>query len=209
MSFFLTGTDTEVGKTVTCAWLLLHYRYHYWKPIQSGMDNPDTEIVRKITDFHESFFFPPTYELQQPLSPHTSAKLDGIKIELSNFKLPRNNTKIVVEGAGGVLVPINGRKEFMVDIMAKLSLPILLVARSKLGTINHTLLTINELKRRNLPLKGIILCGEKNRDNKESIETCSGVPVVAELNLMKTIDKNTLLLNKPGGKLDEIFASAG
>ena len=208
MSFFLTGTDTEVGKTVICAWLMVHYRYNYWKPIQSGMDSPDTKTIQKITGFDNSFFFPPAYELQRPLSPHESAKRDGIDIELTNFFLPQKEEKIIVEGAGGILVPIN-EKYFIVDIIKKLGLPILLVARSGLGTINHTLLTVNELKKRNLPLQGIILNGEKNQSNKEAVEKYSGVSVVSELEPIKTLDRKTLLLHKTGGKLDEIFASAG
>ena len=206
MSFFLTGTDTEVGKTVICAWLMVHYRYNYWKPIQSGMDSPDTKTIQKITGFDNSFFFPPAYELQRPLSPHESAKRDGIDIELTNFFLPKKEEKIIVEGAGGILVPIN-EIYFIVDIIKKLGLPILLVARSGLGTINHTLLTVNELKKRNLPLQGIILNGEKNQSNKEAVEKYSGVSVVSELEPIKTLDKKTLLLNKPGEKLNEIFAS--
>ena len=208
MSFFLTGTDTEVGKTVICAWLMVHYKYHYWKPIQSGMDSPDIKTIQKITGFDSSFFFPPAYELQQPLSPHESAKRDGIKIELANFLLPREETKVVVEGAGGILVPIN-EKYFIIDIIKKLSLPILLVARSGLGTINHTLLTVSELKKRNLPLLGIILNGKRNQSNREAIEKYSGVSVVSELEPLKTLDKKTLLSHKPGGRLDEIFASTG
>ena len=206
MSFFLTGTDTEVGKTVICAWLMVHYKYHYWKPIQSGMDSPDIKTIQKISGFDDSFFFPPAYELQQPLSPHESAKRDGIDIELTNFSLPQKEGKIIVEGAGGILVPIN-EKYFIVDIIKKLELPILLVARSGLGTINHTLLTVNELKKRNLPLRGIILNGEKNQSNKEAVEKYSGVSVVSELEPIKTLDKKTLLLNKPGEKLNEIFES--
>ena len=206
MSFFLTGTDTEVGKTVICAWLMVHYQYNYWKPIQSGMDSPDTKTIQKITGFDNSFFFPPAYELQQPLSPHESAKRDGIDIELTNLSLPQKEGKIIVEGAGGILVPIN-EKYFIVDIIKKLELPILLVARSGLGTINHTLLTVNELKKRNLPLRGIILNGEKNQSNKEAVEKYSGVSVVSELEPIKTLDKKTLLLNKPGEKLNEIFES--
>ncbi len=208
MSFFLTGTDTEVGKTVICAWLMLHYQYHYWKPIQSGMNSPDTKTIQNITGFDNSYFFSPAYELQQPLSPHESAKRDGIEIELTNFLFPRKEKKIIVEGAGGILVPIN-EKHFIADIINLLKLPILLVARSGLGTINHTLLTVSELKKRNLPLQGIILNGERNQSNKEAIEKYSGVSVVAELEPLKTLDKKTLLSQKPGGKLDEIFASTG
>ena len=208
MSFFLTGTDTEVGKTVISAWLMIHYQYHYWKPIQSGMDSPDTGTVQKITGFDNSFFFPPAYELQQPLSPHESAKRDGIEIELTNFLLPQKEEKIIVEGAGGILVPIN-EKYFIADIIKLLKLPILLVARSSLGTINHTLLTVSELKKRNLPLQGIILNGERNQSNKEAIEKYSGIPVVSELEPLNTLDKKTLLSHKPGGELDEIFESTG
>ena len=208
MSFFLTGTDTEVGKTVICAWLMVHYKYHYWKPIQSGMDSPDIKTIQEITGIDNSLFWPPAYELQQPLSPHESAKRDGIKIELANFLLPRKGTKFIVEGAGGILVPIN-EKYFIVDIIKKLKLPILLVARSGLGTINHTLLTVSELKKRNLPLIGIILNGERNQSNKEAVEKYSGVSVVSELEPIKTLDRKTLLLHKTGRKLDEIFASAG
>ena len=208
MSFFVTGTDTEVGKTITCAWLLLHYRYHYWKPIQSGMNSPDTETVRQITGYQKSFFFPPSYELQQPLSPHESAKRDKVKIHMKDFQLPQNKTRVIVEGAGGVLVPIN-EKQFVADIMGILGLPILMVARSGLGTINHTLLTVNELERRKLHLKGIILNGKKNSANREAIENYSDIPVVSELDFMETVDKKTLLLQKPEKKLDEIFAATG
>ena len=208
MSFFLTGTDTEVGKTVICAWLMVHYQYHYWKPIQSGMDSPDTKTIKKITGFDDSIFLTPAYELQQPLSPHESAKRDGIEIELTSFLLPRKKEKIIVEGAGGILVPIN-EKYFIIDVIKKLKLPILLVARSGLGTINHTLLTVSELKKRNLPLLGIILNGKRNQSNKEAVEKYSGVSVVSELEPIKTLDRKTLLLHKTGGKLDEIFASAG
>ena len=207
MSFFLTGTDTGVGKTVTCAWLLLHYHYSYWKPIQSGMDFPDTETVKEITGFDKSFFFSPAYELQQPLSPHESAKRDGIKIDLADINLPKKNTKIIVEGAGGVLVPINER-EYLADVMMVLEIPILLVARSGLGTINHTLLSVRELKRRNLPVIGIILNGEKNPHNKNAIEKYSRVPVVAELDFMSMVNKKTLLSYKPGEKLDDVITSA-
>ena len=208
MSFFLTGTDTEVGKTVICAWLMVHYQYHYWKPIQSGMESPDTKTIQKITEFDNSFFFPPAYELQQPLSPHESAKRDGIEIELTSFLLPQKEGKLIVEGAGGILVPIN-EKHFIIDMIKLLKLPILLVARSGLGTINHTLLTVSELKKRNLPLQGIILNGEKNQSNKEAVEKYSGVSVVSELEPMDTLDRKTLLSHKPGDKLDEIFASRG
>ena len=208
MSFFLTGTDTEVGKTVICAWLMVHYKCHYWKPIQSGMDSPDIKTIQRITGLDSSFFFSSAYELQQPLSPHESAKRDGIKIELANFLLPRKKTKFIVEGAGGILVPIN-EKYFIVDIIKKLKLPILLVARSGLGTINHTLLTVSELKKRNLPLMGIILNGKRNQSNREAIEKYSGVSVVSELEPLETLDKKTLLSHKPGKELDEIFASAG
>ena len=208
MSFFLTGTDTEVGKTVICAWLMVHYQYRYWKPIQSGMEFPDTKTIKKITEFDNSFFFPPVYELQQPLSPHESAKRDGVEIELAKFLLPQKETKVIIEGAGGILVPIN-EEHFIVDIIKLLKLPTLLVARSGLGTINHTLLTVSELKKRNLPLLGIILNGERNQSNKEAIEKYSGVSVVSEIEPLKTLDKKTLLSHKPGGKLDEIFASTG
>ena len=107
MSYFVTGTDTDVGKTIASAWLMLHLNANYWKPIQSGLDNSiDKETIQKITGFDAIRFLPSTYELQQPLSPHEAAKRDGIKIDMDRLTAPQSDRPLVVEGAGGIDGPL-------------------------------------------------------------------------------------------------------
>lgn len=180
---FITGTDTDVGKTVVAAILTLGLDAVYWKPLQSGLqDVTDTEWVRQATGLSDDHFAAETYRLAQPLSPHTSAALEGVEIELERFCLPALAVapRLVVEGAGGILVPL-GQRHTMLDLMQRFSLPVLLVARSTLGTINHTLLSIEQLRQRGLAIAGVVMNGPKNPANKEAIEHFGQVAVVAEV----------------------------
>ncbi len=192
-SFFITGTDTGVGKTLTAAMLMLGLDASYWKPIQSGTTyDTDTEWIIKTTDLPNSKFLPETYRLSQPLSPHLSAALDGIQIDLSNIKLPTPHPpRLLVEGAGGLMVPLN-ENVFMIDLIEQMAIPVLVVARSSLGTINHTVLTVQELQRRNVDVFGIVMNGEPNEDNRQAIEHFTKVPVLAQIPTLSAVNRNSL-----------------
>ncbi|MEM7618136.1 MAG: dethiobiotin synthase [Pseudomonadota bacterium] len=196
MTYFVTGTDTDVGKTIASAWLMLHMNANYWKPIQSGLEEKDIDAIKKYTALPDNFFFPSTYELTQPLSPHESAKRDNIEISLDDFSLPKSDKPLIVEGAGGLQVPIN-KEHFVSDLITHLALPVIVVCRSGLGTINHTLLTLEALRKRNTKIKGLIMSGEKSPHNREALEEYGQVPIIAEIDHLSDINPDTLLAIKP------------
>jgi dethiobiotin synthetase len=190
---FITGTDTNVGKTVVAAMLTLGLKAVYWKPIQSGTEPmTDTEYVRQVTGLDDTHFLPERYRLTQPLSPHASAAIDGIRIHLTDFTLPQvSNRRLIVEGAGGLMVPFNDQ-HFIIDLIQALKLPVCLVARSSLGTINHTLLSIAQLRRYEIPIVGIILNGAANPSNRKAIAQYGQVPILGELKPLNCITPATL-----------------
>jgi dethiobiotin synthetase len=191
--FFVTGTDTNVGKTVVSSLLALGLKAAYWKPIQSGLEPiTDTDYVRQVTGLDESHFLPERFRLTEPLSPHASATIDGITISLSDFQLPQTDkSHLVVEGAGGLLVPLN-QQDFVIDLIKQLELPVCLVARSSLGTINHTLLSIAQLRRADIPILGVILNGEKNPGNRVAIAHYGQVPILGELEPLAQVNPASL-----------------
>lgn len=191
---FITGTDTDIGKTVVSAMLLTGLKSKYWKPIQSGLEDiTDTQWVKEKTGLDESHFFPETYRLNQPLSPHASAEADGKRIELDRFKIPqtRAGETLIIEGAGGLLVPLN-EKDLMIDLIKQCNVPALIVARSTLGTINHTLLSIKQLRSEGVEIFGIIMNGPRNSSNCDAIEHFGGVPVIAEIEDIGEINPQNL-----------------
>ena len=195
--FFVTGTDTDVGKTLASAWLMLHLGARYWKPVQSGLAPPtDIQSVQAITGLEDSYFFPPAYELTQPLSPHESARRDGVAIDMGRFTLPESDEPIIVEGAGGVMVPLNDQN-MVIDLMAHLGLPAILVCRSQLGTINHTLLSLEAMRARGLTVAGIIINGPKTPHNRQALEEFGRVPVIAEIDQLETVNRENLLAIAP------------
>jgi len=192
-NFFVTGTDTHVGKTLASAILTMMLEAVYWKPIQSG-DNDglsDVEQVKQWTKLSSEHFLKPVYSLKENLSPDQSAKLENINIELSNCMLPNLKKPLIVEGAGGVFVPLN-QKECIIDLIKKFNLPTIVVARGTLGTINHTLLTIDALRSRHINLAGIIFSGELNVENKKSIEYWGQVRTLLHIPLFKNINYSVL-----------------
>jgi dethiobiotin synthetase len=191
--FFITGTDTNIGKTVVSALLTLGLGYAYWKPIQSGLAPiTDTDFVRSATGLDDSYFIPERYRLTQPLSPHAAAKIDGVEIALSDFQLPLTDKPgLIVEGAGGLMVPLNDQ-DLMIDLIRSLNIPVCLVARSTLGTINHTLLSIAALQHAKIPILGVIINGQKNQINREAIAHYGKVPILAQLEPLATITPATL-----------------
>jgi dethiobiotin synthetase len=184
-NYFITGTDTNVGKTLVSSILTLALSACYWKPIQSGC--PDRERVRELTGVPEDRIFPTHYLFKAPLSPDQAARLEDKVIDLKHCEFPRTSYPVIVEGAGGVCVPLNA-DQLMLDLMKKLNLPIVLVSRGTVGTINHTLLTIEAIRQRNLTIHGIVFSGELNRDNQMAIEkwgktrTLFHVPFIENMN---------------------------
>ena len=191
---FITGTDTGIGKTLLSAMLLAGLRGKYWKPVQSGLEDiTDTEWVKEKTGLDESHFFPETYRLRQPLSPHASAKEDGVRIELNNFEIPEteDGETLIIEGAGGIMVPLN-EKELMIDLIKKCNAPVLIVARSGLGTINHALLSVNQLRTEGIEIVGVVMNGPGNSSNRDAIEAFGNVKVIAEIEEIKDINPEGL-----------------
>jgi dethiobiotin synthetase len=191
---FVTGTDTGVGKTLVSAILMTGLGGYYWKPIQSGLEEiTDREWVSGKTGLSKKHFFPETYKLTQPLSPHSAACRDGVRIKLESFNAPEipESGHLIIEGAGGVMVPLNER-HLMTDLMKKLGAPVLLVCRSSLGTINHTLLSLEQLNREGLEVFGVVMNGPRNKENRDAIEHYGRIRVLAEIENMPVIGPEML-----------------
>ena len=190
-SFFVTGTGTGIGKTVISAWLALHLKADYWKPVQSGMSEQDSATVRHLAGLDNHRIHPETYCLQAPLSPHEAARREDIHIRPAAFRLPHTTAPLIVEGAGGVLVPLD-TDWLMVDLMVQLALPVILVASTTLGTINHTLLSLEALRARQLDIAGVILSGPPAAHNHEAIQAFGHVDILAHLPWLDTPDRQEL-----------------
>lgn len=194
---FVTGTDTGVGKTVVSAWLMLALDGEYWKPVQTGLSEgeTDTHTVRRLTGLPDARFHHPVYEFEAPLSPHAAARLENVTISLEDFSLPESpegvRRPVVVEGAGGVLVPLNDT-ELMTDLMARLGLPVVVVARTGLGTINHSLLSLEALRGRGVELAGVVFSGPPDAGNREAVACLGRVRVLGELPLLDPLDADGL-----------------
>jgi dethiobiotin synthetase len=190
---FVTGTDTGIGKTMVSAILMAGLNGRYWKPVQSGLEEmTDTEWIREMTGLDSDHFYPETYRLKLPLSPHASAAAENISIDLDAFQLPETDQHLIVEGAGGVMVPLNDH-HFMLDLMKKLDIPVLLVTRSELGTINHTLLSLEQLRRYGIDAFGVVMNGPENPGNRDAIERFGNTQVLAEIELLSKINPQTLM----------------
>lgn len=182
-ALFVTGTDTEVGKTVVSAILVAGLGAEYWKPVQSGADaGTDTAWIKEKTGLPDTFFHPETYLLSPFLSPHAAAVRQGVRIDLAAIRMPmlRQSPHLIIEGAGGILAPIN-ETETMADLITHLKVPVLLVARSTLGTINHTLLSLEKLRRIGAEVWGVVMNGPKDEENRAAIETFGKIRVCAEI----------------------------
>ena len=187
----VTGTDTGIGKTVFSAALAGALRGYYWKPVQSGLeDETDSEIVQRLSGLPRARIVPEAYRLQAPLSPHRSAELDGLTISRAALEAP-SVSPLVVEGAGGLMVPLR-RDWLTIDFFTELQLPIVLCARTSLGTINHSLLSIEALRLRDLPLLGVAFIGDANEDNEATICTMGGVRRLGRLPHLQHLDRDTL-----------------
>lgn len=191
--YIVSGTDTGIGKTTVAAMLLLALDALYWKPIQSGIqDGTDRERVQALTHLPAERLLPERYVLSQPLSPHRAAELDGVAIEPKTLAVPAAVRTLVIEGAGGLMVPIT-RHRLQIDLFSEWGLPVILCARTALGTINHTLLSIEALRWRRMRLHGLIFVGDDNPDNIRTIAEISGARVLGRLPRLETLDRAALL----------------
>lgn len=180
-TIIVTGTDTGIGKTVFSAGLTGLLDGTYWKPVQSGIDDEtDSEIVARLSGLPAERVLPEAYRLNAPLSPHRAAELDGVEIDAGNLALPVTKGPLIVEGAGGLMVPVN-RRSLYIDVFARWGAPVVLCARTGLGTINHTLLSIEALRSRAIPLLGIAFVGDEMADTQQTIAEMGKVRVLGRL----------------------------
>ena len=193
-SIFVTGTDTNVGKTLLSALLVAALDSIYWKPIQTGAtEGTDRQTVIKLAEIPEAQTIHECYCFDPPVSPHLAAEASGVTIDLARIRVPAKLDKpFIAEGAGGILVPIND-SELMIDLARRLGFPVLIAARSALGTINHTLLTVRALRCAKMSIKGVVMIGNRNKNNERSVEHFGAVPVVGSIPWLDRIDRETLL----------------
>jgi dethiobiotin synthetase len=167
--YVVTGTDTGIGKTVFAAALAGALDGAYWKPVQSGLSGGgDSERVAELSGLTRECILPERYRLTEPLSPHRAAERDGLEINVATLSPPDTRRPLVIEGAGGVMVPVT-RQTLLTDVFADWNIPVILVARTALGTINHSLMSITALRGRGIPVHGIAFVGEANDDNERTI----------------------------------------
>lgn len=191
MRIFVTGTDTNVGKTVFAAALAGALGASYWKPVQAGdLDVTDSHRLRSLSGLPAQKILGEAYRLSTACSPHRAAELDGIEIAFEEMSLP-DADPLVVEGAGGLLVPLT-RNRLFVDLLARWQLPAVLVARTSLGTINHSLLSIHALRSWGIPILGIAFVGEEASDSEEIICSHSGVRRLGRLPLVEPLETASL-----------------
>ena len=197
---FVTGTDTDVGKTVVSSVLVAALRHSgrtgYWKPVQTGIEqDDDTAEVRRLARCSADEIVDAGIRLPRPLSPHLSARLAGCEVavrDVSGIAAGLQKDRFwVVEGAGGILVPLNDR-EMMTDLIVQLGLPAVIASRSGLGTINHTLLTLAELRARSIPVAGVIMSGKPNSENRDAIERYGRTTVLCEIPTLRPLRADSI-----------------
>lgn len=191
-SIVVTGTDTGIGKTVFCAALAEALDASYWKPVQAGLDEAtDSQIVSRLGQVPTDRIIPEVYRLRTPVSPHLSADIDGVRIEPHNLVIAASIGPVVVEGAGGLLVPLTDDLLFA-DIFARWKRPTVLCARTELGTINHTLLSIEAMRARAIPIAGVAFIGDHREDTEETICRLGGVSRLGRLPLITPLVPDSL-----------------
>lgn len=188
----VTGTDTGIGKTVFAAGLAGALGAYYWKPIQAGVDpEGDKETVAALSGLPSARILPEAFRLNTPASPHLAARIDGVTIALDQLPLPQVDGPLVVEGAGGVLVPIS-ETLLMADLFAHWGQPVILCARTGLGTINHSLLSIEALRSRGAKIAGIAFIGDPHEENERIVPQLAGVPSLGRLPHLDRLDPGSL-----------------
>lgn len=193
---FVTGIGTDVGKTIVSAILTEALEADYWKPVQAGeLDHTDADKVKELISNDKTVIHPEVYRLTQAMSPHAAAKIDGVHIHLDDINFPETNNDLIIEGAGGLMVPLNN-KELIIDLIKKMDVEVILVSQNYLGSINHTLLSLQVLKAKNINILGIIFNGEENQETEQYILNYSGVKCLGRIEQHQKIDKELVLSYK-------------
>ena len=191
MKLFITGISTDVGKTIASAIIVEALQADYWKPIQAGdLEHSDTHKVQSLVSNTQSHFHSNSYALQTPASPHLAAAIDGITITMNQIQEPKTNNHLVVEGAGGILVPLNDTQS-VVDLIQP-DYKVIVVSRHYLGSINHTLLTIEALQNRKIQVAGIIFSGDENTSSESIILSRTAVPFIGRITQEPYFDTNVI-----------------
>ncbi len=178
---FVTGIGTGIGKTLVSAILVNALKADYWKPVQCGsLDDSDSMFISSFVSGFKPVVHPERFRLHAPLSPHAAAERENIQLHLSDFIAPKTENTLIIEGAGGALVPLS-EKAFVIDIASTVNASIIIVSRHYLGSINHTLMTIESIKARALPIQGIIWSGDENSETESIITKISGVQVLGRV----------------------------
>jgi len=190
--FIICGTDTDIGKTLISSFFVKGLNSFYWKPIQSGIESQtDSQTVEKLAQSSKEKIIKEAYVFTKPLSPHWAAEIDQKTINFDNLRLPKVQGSLIIETAGGLMVPIT-RNFLQIDQIKQWNLPVILVCKSSLGTLNHTLLSIEALKQRNIEILGLVINGEKHLDNPKTLVDFSGIPLITEFPYIKKMDSNNL-----------------
>jgi dethiobiotin synthetase len=188
----VAGTDTEIGKTVFAAGLADWLDASYWKPIQSGLvGETDSQTVARLGGLSSDRILPERYRLKTPVSPHQAAAIDGVRIDAAALELPETGARLVIEGSGGLMVPLD-HSTLYIDVFARWKLPVVLCARTALGTINHSLLSIEALRHRDIPLLGIAFIGEANPESERAICEIGCVRRLGRLLRLEPLTRGTL-----------------
>lgn len=190
-TYFITGISTEVGKTIVSAIFTQALQADYWKPVQAGeLQHSDTHKVQELVSNTKTKFHASAFNLETPMSPHAAAKIDGVGLSVKKIKRPKTQNNLVIEGAGGLLVPLNDNQT-IIDLILPLD-KVIVVSRHYLGSINHTLLTLEALKSRGIPVFGIIFNGAQHPSTESIITKMSGVPVLGRIDQEPYFDKNVV-----------------
>ena len=192
-SYIIVGTDTNVGKTVFSAALVSALGYAYWKPVQAGLEGEtDSQVVARLSGVSGDLILPEAYRLQHPVSPHLAARADGIEIDTNNLNPPLEIKNTIIELAGGVMVPWSD-KILSIDIIERWRLPVIVVARTTLGTINHSLLTLEALRKRNILLHGVAFVGDESSGAQLAVSEFGGTRVLGRLPWLDLLTREALL----------------
>lgn len=188
----IAGIHTDIGKTIASAVVAEALGADYWKPVQAGgLDNSDTAIVRSLISNGAGRVHPEAIRLTEPMSPHAAAAMDGVVIDHRTFTFPVTENTLLIETAGGLLSPLYGNTT-MAEFIEYYTLPAILVSSNYLGSINHTLLTIEVMQKRNIPIIALVMCGQQNRDSEEYIESYSGISISARIPFMEQLDSSAI-----------------
>jgi dethiobiotin synthetase len=190
--YFVTGIGTEIGKTIVSAIFTEALRADYWKPVQAGdLENTDSMKVKRLISNTESIIHPEAHLLTQPMSPHAAAEIDNVQLSWTSMNLPKTKGDLIIEGAGGLMVPINST-ELMLDFASMHDFEVILVSRNYLGSINHTLMTYEVLKAKGCNIRGLVFNGESNAETEKYILEYTGLPCLVKIEEEEEINNETI-----------------